>query len=122
MRHAVPVAVGIMALALWEALVRLSDVPPYILPTPGLVIAALGEDGGTLFLSAWFTLVVTVKAFVVALVAGVALALLFAVSPLAERALFPYAVILQVTPVVAIAPLVILWVGFDNVGRAQLIL
>jgi NitT/TauT family transport system permease protein len=72
--------------------------------------------------SAWVTLRITIAAFVLALILGVAFAVLFAQSRTIERALFPYAVTLQVTPIVAIAPLILIWVGLDNAERAVLIL
>jgi NitT/TauT family transport system permease protein len=65
---------------------------------------------------------VTIAAFLVALVVGIAFAILFTQARLFEVSLFPYAVVLQVTPIVAIAPLVLIWVGLDHVERAVLIL
>jgi NitT/TauT family transport system permease protein len=80
------------------------------------------QDYPTLFASLWITFEITVAAFLIALVAGVALATLFAQSELVEMSLFPYAVILQVTPIVSIAPLILIWVGLDHIERALLIL
>jgi len=85
-------------------------------------LEALFADWDTLMSAAWITVRVTVMAFVLALVFGIAFAILFAQSHTIERALFPYAVTLQVTPVVAIAPLILIWVGLDNAERAVLIL
>ncbi len=72
--------------------------------------------------SLWTTLRITLLAFALAVVSGVALAILFSQSRIVEMALYPYAVILQVTPVVAIAPLIVIWVGFDRINLALLIL
>ncbi|MBV8169317.1 MAG: ABC transporter permease [Alphaproteobacteria bacterium] len=110
LRIIMPVAVGVLMLAAWEAGVRLGDVPPYILPGPIAVIGALIDDGGSLLTSLWITLQVTVSAFLLAALGGGALAVLFSRSRWIELSLFPYAVILQVTPIVAIAPLIIIWV------------
>ncbi|MEQ9144347.1 MAG: ABC transporter permease [Parvibaculaceae bacterium] len=122
MRFAVPALVGVAALCLWEAAVRLGDVPPFVLPAPSVIAAALGENFGSLMAALWVTLRITLLAFALAVIGGVALAILFSQNRLVELALFPYAVILQVTPVVAIAPLILIWVGFDNVNTALLIL
>lgn len=105
-----PVILGLLFLLLWEALVRFAEIPPYILPGPLLIGETLARDGGELLGSLAMTLRVTLAALAAAVVLGVALALLFARSPLLEASLFPYAVILQVTPIVAIAPLIIIWV------------
>ena len=72
--------------------------------------------------SLWTTLSITLMAFVLAVIGGVALAVLFSQSRIIETALYPYAVVLQVTPVVAIAPLILIWVGFDHINAALLIL
>jgi NitT/TauT family transport system permease protein len=122
MRIALPALVGIALLLLWEGLVRWLAVPVFVLPPPSSILSNLLTDFPILFESLLFTLRVTFAAFLVAVLAGVGLAALFAHSRLVELALMPYAVILQVTPVVAIAPLVILWTGFDHADRALLIL
>ncbi len=117
-----PLALGLFFLASWEGLVALYDIKPFVLPAPSAIGAALVENWASLMVSAWATLRVTILAFVLALIGGVALAVLFTQSRLLELALFPYAVVLQVTPVVAIAPLILIWVGFDRVETALLIL
>ncbi len=104
-----PVGVGLASLLLWEGLVRWLKVPPYLLPGPLLVLQTLGTEGGELFGSLLITLQITVVAFGAAVVSGLLIAVLFAQSKWIERSLFPYAVILQTTPVVAIAPLIIVW-------------
>ena len=121
-RLLIPMLVGIGALLFWEAAVTIGDVPKFVLPAPSVIGAALLENFGSLMSALWVTLRITLLAFALAVVGGVALAILFSQSRLIEMALFPYAIILQVTPVVAIAPLILIWVGFDNVNLALLIL
>jgi NitT/TauT family transport system permease protein len=109
-RIAAPLAVGAVLLGLWEAVVRFEDIPVYILPGPLAIGHALLTDGPSLLGSLLVTLRVTLAALAAAAVLGGAIALLFSLSRLLEISLFPYAVILQVTPIVAIAPLIIIWV------------
>jgi len=104
-----PIAVGIVVLLLWDILVRVMYLPPYILPGPILVFQTLITDWNELFPSLLITLQITIFAFVAAAISGLLIAILFAQSKWIERSLFPYAVILQTTPIVAIAPLIILW-------------
>jgi NitT/TauT family transport system permease protein len=111
-----PVVIGVIALAAWEAVVRINEIPHYILPGPVLIAQTLWNDWGTLSQSLLITLRITFAALIAAIVVGVALAVLFTQSKWLEKSLFPYAVILQVTPVVAIAPLIIIWVGDINLS------
>jgi NitT/TauT family transport system permease protein len=106
-----PIAIGILMLTLWEVLVRVKGIPSYILPGPLLIVQTLIEDWGTLSEALMVTLRVTFAALIAAIVVGVSLAVIFTQSKWLEKSLFPYAVILQVTPIVAIAPLIIIWVG-----------
>ena len=108
-RIGAPLAVGLLFLLGWEALVRLEQLPPYVLPGPIRVAEALWQDGPSLLASLLVTLRITLAALAAAVIIGGALAILFAQSRLLEISLFPYAVILQVTPIVAIAPLIIIW-------------
>jgi NitT/TauT family transport system permease protein len=117
-----PLAVGAMMLGIWEFLVWYNGIPKFVLPPPSMIWRSLIDDFGSLAPSLWLTLVITMEAFALAVIGGVALAVLFSQSRILELALFPYAVILQVSPVVAIAPLVIIWVGLDQVNEALLIL
>jgi NitT/TauT family transport system permease protein len=105
-----PAAIGALFLALWEAVVRLRGIPPYILPAPSAVALSLWTDGPSLLGSLLVTLRITLAALAAAALIGGAIALLFSRSRILELSLFPYAVILQVTPIVAIAPLIIIWV------------
>jgi NitT/TauT family transport system permease protein len=118
-RIAAPIAIGCLALALWEAIVAIYAIPHYILPGPSLVLRSLIHDWGTLFPSLLVTLQITFMALGVATIGGVALAILFTTSKWLELSLFPFAVILQVTPIISIAPLILIYV--DNVYMALLI-
>ncbi|MBB6250530.1 ABC transporter permease [Nitrospirillum iridis] len=122
LRRLAPLILGVIFLLGWEGTVRLLAIPAFVLPPPSAVVVALLADPQTLGLSLWFTLTVTLQAFALAVAGGVALAILFTRSPLLASALYPYAVILQVTPVMAIAPIVLVWVGYERVDLAQLIL
>ncbi len=116
MRLAMPMAIGIVALVLWQAAVTAFNVPKYIVPAPSLVLQTLLADRALLFHSLFVTLEITFAAFVCALVVGTLLAFFFVQSRLIEISLFPYAVLLQVTPIVAIAPLIIIWVKQPMAG------
>jgi len=105
-----PLAVGAVLLALWEIVVRVNGIPPYILPGPLAIANSLWIDGPSLLGSLLVTLRVTLAALAAAAILGGAIAVLFSLSRILELSLFPYAVILQVTPIVAIAPLIIIWV------------
>lgn len=105
-----PLIIAALALILWHAVVVLNDIPPYLLPGPLAVLHSLIDDRAILLPSLLITLKITALALLAALIGGVALAILFAQSRLIEISLFPYAVILQVTPIVAIAPLILVYV------------
>lgn len=105
-----PVLVGLMFLLCWQLAVDLSHIPSYLLPGPITIGQALAANAPTLFWALWATMKVTFLAFFIATVMGTLIALLFAQSRLLELSLFPYAVMLQVTPIVAIAPLIIIWI------------
>jgi NitT/TauT family transport system permease protein len=109
LRIALPVVVLAMVVVVWDLVVRVFAIPPYQLPGPGLVARTLIADGPLLWNSLLVTLVTTFDGFVLAATGGIGLAILFNQSRLIEFSLFPYAVILQVTPVVAIAPLLLIY-------------
>jgi NitT/TauT family transport system permease protein len=109
-RVAAPLAVGVVFLSVWEIVVRINGIPLYILPGPLAIAASLWTDGPSLLGSLLVTLRVTLAALVAATVLGGGIAVLFSLSRILELGLFPYAVMLQVTPIVAIAPLIIIWV------------
>ena len=121
-RIAAPILCGIALILLWEFLVRHFEVRIFVLPPPSAIWASLVENFASLMGSFWVTFRLALLALLLATTSGVALAILFATSRAAEVTLFPYAVVLQVTPVVSIAPLILIWVGTDNVERAVLIL
>jgi NitT/TauT family transport system permease protein len=104
-----PYLFGVLFLGGWEAVVRIEKLPVYLLPGPLLILQTLIKDFPTLLPSLIVTLRTTILAFLAAATIGLLLGLLFAFSRWIERTLFPYAVILQVTPIVAIAPLIIIW-------------
>jgi NitT/TauT family transport system permease protein len=108
-RHATPILAFATIILAWEAAVRFFAIPPQILPTPSLILQTLIADAPLLLGSLLVTLRITFLALIVATIAGVVLAVLFAASRFAERALFPLAVVLQVTPVIAIAPLLLIY-------------
>jgi NitT/TauT family transport system permease protein len=113
-----PLALIALLLGGWEIACRALAVPAYFLPTPSAIGQALAADWPSLLASAWATLRMALLALLVASVVAQALALAVALSPTAERAVRPLAVVLQVTPVVAIAPLVLIWAGIDHPTRA----
>jgi NitT/TauT family transport system permease protein len=117
-----PCLVGVLLLAVWEIGVRMFDVPSFVLPPPSAIASALVQDGRSLLLSLVETLKLTVAAFAASFVGGLALAILFTRDRRIEAALRPWAVVLQVTPIVAIAPMVVIWVGIDHVERAVFVL
>lgn len=112
MLHRVSPLLSLLALlAAWEALVRLAHIPHYMLPAPSLVVQTLFANFTSLAASWWFTIKITLGALALAIIGGVLIASMFALSRGLEHALFPIAVVLQVTPVVAIAPLILIYVA-----------
>src|SRR3954466_10247233 len=109
LRLLLPVLVLALTIAAWDRVVTLRGIPPYVLPGPRLVFATLIADWGLLSESLGVTLLTTLQGFVLAAVGGIGLAVLFNQSRLIEYSLYPYAVILQVTPIVAIAPLLLVY-------------
>jgi NitT/TauT family transport system permease protein len=108
-RILLPVAVLALGAAAWELVVRIDHVPPYVLPAPSAVARTLVDDWPILSQSLLTTLLTTLEGFAAAAIGGIALALLFNASKWLEYSLLPYAVILQVTPVIAIAPLLLIY-------------
>jgi NitT/TauT family transport system permease protein len=105
-----PSLVAVLLIGLWQWWVTAFEIPRFLVPSPLLVAQTLVADAGLLFGALFTTLKITVFAFVCATVLGVLIAFAFVQSRIIETALFPYAVLLQVTPIVAIAPLIIIWV------------
>jgi NitT/TauT family transport system permease protein len=104
-----PFVVGALLIGFWQVAVQTAEVPSYVLPSPFLIAQTLVADFGSLWPSLLITLKITLLAFAGAALGGLALGMLLTSSRWLERSLFPYAVVLQVTPVVAIAPLIIIW-------------
>jgi NitT/TauT family transport system permease protein len=109
LRVCLPMIVLGLVIILWDLVVRVFAIPPFVLPGPGLVLATLISDAGLLWHSLLVTLTLTFEGFALAAIGGIALAVAFNQWRLAEYALYPYAVILQVTPIVAIAPLLLIY-------------
>jgi NitT/TauT family transport system permease protein len=118
-RWLAPLSLAGLAILAWDLIVRVNAIPPYILPGPGRVLNSLINDWGTLWPSLVVTLKITFMALTAAIVGGVGLAVLFSLSRWIELSLFPFAVILQVTPIVAVAPLLLIYV--DNTYVALLL-
>ncbi|HEY2444698.1 MAG TPA: ABC transporter permease [Rhizomicrobium sp.] len=117
-----PLVLGVAMLGAWEFLVRIYAVPPYVLPAPSAIGIAFAANFVSLMASLWTTLKITWIAFALALISGAVLAVLLSQSRVLEATLFPYAVVLQVTPVVAIAPLILVWVGFERIELALVLI
>ncbi|TAG83012.1 MAG: ABC transporter permease [Betaproteobacteria bacterium] len=111
-----PLIVAVFAIALWKGLVVALDIKPFLLPGPDLVVQTLIKDWGLLGSALLNTLRITFFAFLAAVVLGSLIAFAFVQSKWIETAFFPYAVLLQVTPIVAIAPLIIIWVKNPTVS------
>ena len=114
-----PFIVFFAALLTWELTVRINQIPHYILPAPTLIAKTLWDNLGSLMTSWVYTMKITFGALVLAVVGGVALAMLFALNKWVELCLFPFAIVLQVTPIVAIAPLILIFI--DSTAAALLL-
>lgn len=119
MKWVMPVIAISLAIIIWEFLVRIYDVPHYLIPAPSKISTTLWTDGPSLIKAMMFTMKLTFFSLLLAIVGGVLLGMLFALSRTVEMSLFPFAVILQVTPVIAIAPLILIYV--DSTFAALLI-
>jgi len=113
-----PLLLAAILLGAWQWAIGHWQVPPYVLPAPSAIARAFVGNFGPLMAALASTLTVTLQAFLAATLLGTATAVLFSQSRLLERMLYPYAVILQVTPVVAVAPLILIWVGFERINLA----
>lgn len=108
-RIAIPTSIAILSIVLWEVVVRLNEIPAYVIPAPSVVASTLVTDWPTLAPALAVTLKITLMSLALAIVGGVALAFVFSLSRIIEISFFPFAVILQVTPIIAIAPLVLIY-------------
>lgn len=111
-----PIITIVLGIVLWDRIVVWNEIPHYILPGPGRVVESLVNDWDMLSSGLWVTLQITVLALIIAVIGGAGLAILFTQSRLIEMSFYPYAVILQVTPIVAIAPLIFIYVESKLVG------
>jgi NitT/TauT family transport system permease protein len=118
MRVLAPLALIGAIVALWEAATRLLGTPAYLLPAPSAIAQAFLTNAPLLMVSAWRTLAMAIEALAVAAVFAGLLALIVSLNPTLDRAIRPLAVTLQVTPVVAIAPLFVIWAGVEHPDRA----
>jgi NitT/TauT family transport system permease protein len=109
LRIALPIVMLGLGVLIWDQVVRAYALPPYILPGPGLILTTLISDRTILFDALGVTLITTLAGFLLASVGGIGLAILFNQSRFLEYSLYPYAVILQVTPIVAISPLLLIY-------------
>src|SRR5512135_1793401 len=109
LRTALPVLVLALVGVAWDGVVRAFAIPPFVLPGPGLVLRTLIDDGALLWNSLLVTLTITFEGFALAAVGGIVLAVAFNQWRLVEYSFYPYAVVLQVTPIVAIAPLLLIY-------------
>ena len=109
LRVMIPLTTFVLTIIGWQLLISLNEIPRYILPGPGDVVTALFTDSSTLWPAMLVTIRITIMALALALIGGVGLAILIVQSRLLELALFPYAVVLQVTPIIAIAPLLLIY-------------
>ena len=111
LRTVVPLAIVCALFLGWEWMVRANDIQHYILPAPSLILSTLVDNWESLALALWFTTKLTLMALAAAVAGGVLLAIAFALFKWVEIGLFPIAVILQVTPVIAIAPLILIYIS-----------
>jgi NitT/TauT family transport system permease protein len=116
-----PATVVLLLLAAWELTVRVKQIPPYQLAPPSLIAKTIVAQRTELAAAWWTTLQTMLAALAAAIVTGVALAALFASSRIVEAGFFPLAVVLQVTPLVAVAPFIVLWIGWERTGLAQVL-
>lgn len=115
-KWALPIVMMVLAILGWSWVVTANEIPHYILPGPGLVWDSLVNDWGILVEAAYLTGWITLVALVMAVIGGAGLAILFNQSKMLELSFYPYAVILQVTPVVSIAPLIFIYVDSKIAG------
>ena len=117
-----PIITFLLLICAWELTVSFQNIPKYILPAPTDILDSLLINYSDLLRSTFITFRITLFAFIIASLLAIFIAILFSQSKIIELSLYPIAVIFQVTPVVAIAPLILIWVGLDNAEYAILIL
>ncbi len=119
-----PLVSLVFFITIWQGVITIANLKPYILPSPLRVVGAFIEHRESLLTSAWFTFQASFVAFLVVMVLGTALSFLLSSSKFIEKALYPYAVMLQSTPVIAIAPIIIIWfdIGFASIVTISVII
>ena len=117
-----PIITFLLLICAWELTDSFQNIPKYILPAPTDILDSLLINYSDLLRSTFITFRITFFAFIIASLLAIFIAILFSQSKIIELSLYPIAVIFQVTPVVAIAPLILIWVGLDNAEFAILIL
>jgi NitT/TauT family transport system permease protein len=122
LNYLLPFAAGLFFLATWQMIVTVFHVPRFLVPSPLLIAQTIVTDAPSLLKALQYTAIVTLSAFSLAVITGIVFGVILAQSRTLEMTLWPFAVMMQVTPVIAIAPLVVIWVGLDNVWLALLIL
>ncbi|SFB54210.1 NitT/TauT family transport system permease protein [Cohnella sp. OV330] len=95
----------------WELFCRLADIKPYLLPKPSDIVRAASENASNLWTSVYTTITEAVLGFLLSILLGVGMAIVLAASKLVERSVYPYAIILQTIPIVAVAPIIVIWFG-----------
>ncbi|WP_170318290.1 ABC transporter permease [Paenibacillus thalictri] len=106
-----PFIVLVLFVGLWEGLVRLFAIPPYLLPKPSDILSGALENGHNLLVSVSTTIMEAIIGLAVSIVLGITFAILLALSKLVERSVYPYAIIMQTIPIVAVAPIIVIWFG-----------
>jgi NitT/TauT family transport system permease protein len=106
-----PLAVFLLFVAVWEIALRLADVKPYLLPKPSDILQAAVQNRANLTVSVGTTVTEAILGFALSVFLGVAFAILLALSKMVERSVYPYAIVLQTIPIVAVAPIIVIWFG-----------
>ncbi|ACT04738.1 ABC transporter permease [Paenibacillus sp. JDR-2] len=101
----------ILFIGAWELFCRLSGLKPYLLPKPSDIVLAASENASNLWVSVYTTITEAVLGFLLSILLGIGFAILLASSKLIERSIYPYAIIMQTIPIVAIAPIIVIWFG-----------
>ena len=111
------VLVAVVAIAAWYVLTEtVYKGKGYLVPAPQEVAVAVGENASVLLIAALTTLKEATFGYLLAIVGGITLAALLSQSKILERSIYPYAVLLQTVPVVAVAPLIVLWFGYNDLS------
>ncbi len=113
-RFAPPAAVFVLAVAIWQIVCMSGHIPTYLLPSPLEVAGAASANAATLLAASWATFVDAFGGFGLSIVVGVAVAFVMSQAKWLERSLYPYAILLQTIPIIAIAPLIVIWLGSGN--------